>query len=107
MFYDEYEVNFYEEQHKQMLEFIGNKTEEEINERDLQIGDKIVVYFYPASQKYIYLLYPKYGTIIKNTNQYIDEFSLMNIMLKNNNTSTISSYTIIGFTSHQVLPLYP
>jgi hypothetical protein len=99
MFYDEYEVNFYEEQNKQILEFIGDKTKEEIKERNLQIGDKIVVYFYPASQKYIYTLYPKYGTIIENTNQDNDDFSLMNIMLKNNNTEYEAFHGGVGLYS--------
>jgi hypothetical protein len=35
------------------------------NVSELKINDKIVVYFYPDSQRYINQLYPKYGTVVK------------------------------------------
>jgi len=85
-YYDNDEFNYYTEQEEEVNKFIGSNCIEDINEKELKLGDKIVIYFYSYSQKYIYLLYPKYGEIIKNTNLENENFSLMNIQLKNNNT---------------------
>ena len=86
MFYDEDDVSYYEEQQKEVEKFIGNHNTERVDETSINIEDKIVIYFYPCSQRHIYLLYSKYGEVIENTNNKDEELSLINIRLKNNNT---------------------
>lgn len=44
-------------------EIIGNRNKVPIKLSDIRIGDNILVQFYPYSQKYIYSLYPKIGTV--------------------------------------------
>lgn len=85
MFYDEDEFNYYEEQTEEVKKFINNKEILDINYNDIRIGDKIVVYFYPASQKYMYTLYPKYGEVIKDKNKENEEHTLFQVILKNDN----------------------
>ena len=43
--------------------------------KNLREGDIIIIYFYPLSQKYLYTLYPKIGTICTNT-EYINEMMI-------------------------------
>jgi len=85
MFYDENEITYYEEQTEEVKKFINNKETIDINDNDIRLGDEIVIYFYPCSQKYIYTLYPKYGKVIENKNTQDVEYTLFNVILKNNN----------------------
>ena len=92
MFYEDDEELIYYEEQKQVKNFIGINNTIDIDEKELKVGDKIVIYFYSCSQKYIYQLYPKYGKIIKNINKENNEFSLRNIKLKNNKTEYYASH---------------
>jgi hypothetical protein len=83
MFYDEDDINYYNKQSDEVEKFIINKKIININESEIKIGDKIVIYFTPYSQKYIYTVYPKYGEVIEDSNDPYQEFSLMNIIIKN------------------------
>ena len=99
MFYDEYEINYYEKEIDDVNEFIGNKETKNISGLDIQIGDKIIVYFYPASQKHIYTLYPKYGEVIENKNTQDDDYTLFNVTLKNNNHTYHAFHEGLGIYS--------
>lgn len=83
MFYTEYELDYYNEQVVKVNNFIQTKKLLCINDNEIKVGDKIVVNFYSFSQKYMYMLYPKYGEVIENNNISIEGYSLMNIILKN------------------------
>ena len=84
--FDEEDINYYNNQKEEVINFIGSNPTEKLYNEPINIGDKIVVYFYPYSQKHIYRLYPKYGIVVENTNNPNEDFSLNNIRLKNNNT---------------------
>jgi hypothetical protein len=54
-----------------------------VSVNDVNIGDKIIAYFYPSSQKYIVDLYPKFGTVNE-------------ILLENNDIERINIITPDG-----------
>ena len=99
MFYDEDDIIYYEEQQKEVQKFIGNQNTEYINENSINIGDKIVIEFYPYSQRHIYILYFKYGEVIENINNEDEETSLMNVRLKNNKTEYYALHDGVGLYS--------
>ena len=94
MFYDDEEINFYEDQEIKIKEFIGLSKYEEIYKDEIKLGDKIVINFYPDSQKYIYMLYSKYGEIIKIEDK--DEYNLFSIILKNDTTEYNAFHLGVG-----------
>lgn len=75
-YYDEYDINYFEEKEEEIKNYIGKNEIEEINYSQIKVGDKIIINFYPYSQKYIYILYPKYGKVIENIDKN-------NIIIKN------------------------
>lgn len=71
---------------------------------DLKIGDKIFIEFYPFSQKYVFMLYPKYGTIIEiipfddlNSDSNSDICPIENIIISNDKISYSISHGFYGY----------
>jgi hypothetical protein len=62
-FYDRDEIDFNTKINKKLNDFLIDTMITKINIEDLKIGQIIVVYFIPYSQKYIYSLHPKFGKI--------------------------------------------
>ncbi len=85
MFYSDYEINYFDEQILKVNKFIKNTPTQQIYENEIKVGDKIIIYFYPNSQKYMYILYPKYGKVIEDRNNSDEEYSLLNVIIKNDN----------------------
>jgi hypothetical protein len=86
MFYDIYDIENYEKIQGEIKTFIGVSKTIDLDESELdqlKIGDKIIVYFYPYSQKYIYSLFPKYGTITNIKSFENEPIDLLSITLKN------------------------
>ena len=61
----DFEKQYYNIQSKLISDYIKNYDLIEVDINDLKIGDKVVIHFMTYSQKYMYQLYSKYGTIIK------------------------------------------
>jgi hypothetical protein len=104
MFYDQYDnENFEQTEEEEVKQFIGtsktiNIYEDELD--DIKIGDKIAVYFYPHSQKYLFLLYPKYGEVINIKKSDNDQISLDDIILKNNYNEYNANHDGVGIYSY-------
>lgn len=60
-----FEKTYYKIQLKLISDFTKNHKLVEIDINDLKIGNKVVIHFTTYSQKYMYHLYSRYGTIIK------------------------------------------
>jgi len=56
---------------------------------DIKVGDKLIIYYYPDSQRYINVIYPKFGDVIKidseiqMTNDFFSEKNIERLTLKN------------------------
>jgi hypothetical protein len=93
MFYDEYDIENYENIQFKIETFIGVSKTLDIHEYELnqiEIGDKIIVYYYPFSQKYIYNLYPKYG-IVTNIKYFENQLLDLNSITLKNDTNEYSA----------------
>jgi hypothetical protein len=98
MWYDTYDIEYFEKQNENSLIFINSLELIEINVKDIVIGDKIVINYYPDSQKHIYDLYTKYGLVTDYiVNDSEDELSFFK--LRNENTSYNASHGCIGLYS--------
>ena len=85
MTHDEYLINYYNKQQEDIELFINNKQTIIINNFDeIKLNDDLIINFYPYSQKYVYTLFSKYGTVVSIDNHNNTEF-LYNIELKNKN----------------------
>jgi hypothetical protein len=91
---DIYDIEYYEEQINHIEKFKGNNNLIKINEEDIKINDKIIIYFYPCSQKYYHQLYPKYGKVININNKYSKLFD--NIELLNDFDNYNASHGIVS-----------
>ena len=70
----------YEQITQEIQNILVNKQMIKINIEDININDTIYIIYMPYSQRYIYLLHPKYGTVISIDNN--------NIIIKNINNET-------------------
>jgi hypothetical protein len=61
--FNDYDISLYNTISDRIYKEIANKTKKPININDINIGNTVMVEFMPYSQKYIYHLYPKYGTV--------------------------------------------
>lgn len=101
MFYEQQnEINYYKKQQDEINKFIKNNTIVDIDKSELKIGDKIIIYFYACSQKYIYTLYPKYGEVIENKNYPNEEVLLINYIIKNERNTYNAFHEGLGIYSN-------
>ena len=70
----------YEQITQEIQNILINKRAIEIKIENININDNIYIVYMPYSQRYIYLLYPKYGNVISIDNN--------NIIIKNINNET-------------------
>lgn len=73
-YYDE--EKYYIEQQELVNNYKNNYKLENISIDDIKLGDKVIISFYPCSQKYMYTLYSKYGTVIK-INDSEDDYDII------------------------------
>jgi len=84
MFYNEYDINYYELINNNINNIIINKKVKEIHIDDIKIGDYIYITFIPDSQKYIYSLYSKIGKVIKIDLENKNILDFPDIIIMNN-----------------------
>lgn len=81
---DDYE--YYENINKNITEYIDKnniKSKKHVQITELKPGQRILIEFLPYSQKYIYKLYPKFGTIEEIN--WSDEEMEFDVRIKNMN----------------------
>jgi hypothetical protein len=93
MHYLDDEITIYENHYMNINRIIDGRKLQEISIKDINIGDKVYITFTPDSQKYIYTLYPKLGTIIDiNTEKDISE--QITIKMYNNDVEPLLHYGV-------------
>jgi len=68
MFYSNEDMTMYYKYKNNIVEFkslFKKKIWAEIALKDISINDKLIIIYYPLSQKNMYDAYPKYGTVCK------------------------------------------
>jgi hypothetical protein len=63
--FDNYEIINYENEVNKIEQLTKNYTKKPIQLNKLKVGQIITINFYPNSQKYIYILTPKFGEIVE------------------------------------------
>lgn len=84
MDYDDNEEAYYFSQQELVNNYKNGYELEDIGIDEIKLGDKVIINFYPCSQKYIYTLYPKYGTVIQ-INDNREDYD--GIIIQNENTT--------------------
>lgn len=76
--FDLYDMENYNEKNEEIDQFIKNRTVAPIELSELKVGQTVVVYFNPYSQKYIHILTPKIGKIVQISKTYdLDEYQIL------------------------------
>jgi hypothetical protein len=75
--YNDNEINKYNEEYNKINNYITNILKKEVSNNylttleNLKIGDIIYISFIPQSQRDIYALHPKFGSVIEIINDYV------------------------------------
>ncbi len=67
----------------ELQKIISNKKLTPLKLSEVKNGDQVYINFYPNSQKYIYTLYPKLGTVEKIKMYKFDNNEIPSVTIKN------------------------
>uniref|UniRef100_A0A6C0HA15 Uncharacterized protein n=1 Tax=viral metagenome TaxID=1070528 RepID=A0A6C0HA15_9ZZZZ len=95
----------YEQITQKIQNILINKQMMEIKEEDININDNIYIIFMSYSQKYIYSLYPKYGTVmsIDNNNIIIKNINNENENILHDNISYFGDSLGYEYTIYKII----
>jgi hypothetical protein len=72
--FNDYEIKNYENEVSKIEELTSHCKKTSIKLKELKVGQTVIINFIPYSQKYIYILTPKYGKIVQvsESNNLVD-----------------------------------